>query len=398
MLSGKKIIVGVTGSIAAYKAAYLVRLLKKQRAEVRVILTEGARKFVTDLTFSNLSQQAVFSDLWGGEWSEHVKLGLWADLMVIAPATANTLAKMAHGNCDNALLAVYLSARCPVMVAPAMDADMYQHPATKANLATLASHGVEIIPAEEGFLASGLEGAGRMAEPEAILEIIQDSFGPKPLAGKKVLVSAGPTIEPIDPVRFLSNRSTGTMGWLIASTAKDLGAEVTLVTGPAQPNVPYSGQLVKVETAQEMFEAMTHHAPASDVVIMSAAVADYTPAEVSPTKIKKKEGDMSIALKRTQDILHYLGQHKPSHQILVGFALETDNELEHALGKLQRKNLDYIVLNSLRDAGAGFGTDTNKITLIDKTGREFRYPVKSKAEVAMDILVKIATDNGYLEG
>lgn len=398
MLSGKKIIVGVTGSIAAYKAAFLVRLLKKHNAEVRVILTEGARKFVTDLTFSNLSQQPVFSDLWGGEWSEHVKLGLWADMMVIAPATANTLAKMAHGNCDNALLAVYLSARCPVMVAPAMDADMYQHPATKANFETLKRHGVEIIPAEEGFLASGLEGAGRMAEPDTILEHIQDAFGPKPLAGKKVLVSAGPTVEPIDPVRFLSNRSTGTMGWLIAQTAQDLGAAVTLVSGPVNPNIPYTGTMVKVESAAEMFGEMTQRAPAADIVIMSAAVADYTPTEVSATKIKKKEGDMSISLKRTQDILNYLGQHKPNHQVLVGFALETDNELEHALGKLQRKNLDYIVLNSLRDAGAGFGTDTNKITMIDKTGREFRYPVKSKAEVAMDILVKIATDNGYLEG
>lgn len=397
MLNGKKIIVAVTGSIAAYKAAFLVRLLKKQRAEVRVILTEGARKFVSDLTFSNLSQQSVFSDLWGGEWSEHVHLGLWADLMIVAPATANTLAKMAHGQCDNALLAVYLSARCPVMVAPAMDADMYQHPATQSNLAILARNGVHIIPSEEGFLASGLEGAGRMAEPETIMELVEDAFGPKPLAGKKVLVTAGPTVEPLDPVRYLTNRSTGTMGWLIAKTAMDMGAEVVLVSGPVEPKVDFGGDLVRVESAQDMLDAVLERSANMDLIIMSAAVADYTPAAYSDQKIKKKDGDLSIPLKRTQDILKTLGEQKPAHQILVGFALETDNEFEHALGKMQRKNLDYIVLNSLRDKGAGFGGDTNKITLIDKSGRDFRYPLKSKAEVAMDILLKIATDNGFLE-
>lgn len=395
MLKNKKIIVGVTGSIAAYKTAFLVRLLKKAGADVRVVTTDGARKFVSDLTFSNLSQHEVFSDLWGGEWSEHVHLGLWADLMVVAPATANTLAKMATGQCDNALLAVYLSAKCPVWVAPAMDADMYQHPATQKNLRALRENGVHIIEAEEGFLASGIEGPGRMAEPENIMAALRDAFEPGPLTGKNVLISAGPTRESIDPVRFVSNRSTGTMGWLLAATAKSMGAHTTLVSGPVSPTVDFDGELVRVESAEEMYQAVTSRSESADIIIMAAAVADYTPQETADHKIKKKDGDLTIAMKRTKDILKELGQKKKKGQILVGFALETNDELENAKGKLERKNLDFIVLNSLRDKGAGFGKDTNKITILDKTGRDFRYPLKSKAEVALDILSKIASDNGF---
>lgn len=435
MLSGKKIIVAVSGSIAAYKAALLVRLFVKSRAEVKVVSTDGARKFVTDLTFSNLSQHPVFGDLWGGSWSEHVHLGTWADLMVIAPATANTLAKMAAGICDNALCAVYLSASCPVLAAPAMDADMYAHPATQKNLSTLAEHGVHLMPVGTGFLASGLIGQGRMAEPEDIFQrawellstvtppalsepssphalseassvplieapakALADSDSPEgqtlrgnplPLKGKKVLITAGPTREYLDPVRYLTNRSTGKMGYHIASEAEKLGATVLLISGMVDPEVPVLVNPQKVASASDMYEAVTAAAPEQDLIIMSAAVADYTPAETATQKIKKSGDDMSLKLVRTRDILKHLGEVKPEGQLLVGFALETHQEMEHAQAKLVKKNLDYIILNSLKDEGAGFGHDTNKITLLDKNGGTKRYPLKSKQEVARDILLHI---------
>lgn len=393
MLSGKKVIVGVTGSIAAYKAALLVRLLIKAGAEVRVVMTAAATRFVAPLTFSNLSQKDVFEGLWDGSWTEHVHLGLWADLMVVAPCSANTLAKMANGICDNALTAVYLSSRCPVFIAPAMDADMYIHPSTHRNLKQLESDGVGIVPAESGFLASGLEGQGRMAEPEHIVahleRFLEGNAAPKPLSGRKVLISAGPTREHIDPVRFLTNPSTGSMGYAIAAAAVRMGAEVTLVSGPTTTSVDPGVEPISVTSAQDMFEAMTSHAPTQDVIVMSAAVADYTPATTSDRKIKKGDGDLSFEMVRTKDILKHLGKHKPAGQFLVGFALETNDALANAKGKLERKNLDMIVLNSLADPGAGFGTQTNKITLIHRSGDQVAFPLKSKLEVAEDIWASI---------
>lgn len=392
MLSGKKIIVGVTGSIAAYKAALLVRLLRKAEAEVRVVMTPDAERFVGEITFSNLSQQPVFRGLWTGDWTEHVHLGSWADLLVVAPATANTLAKMACGLCDNALTAVYLAAKCPTLVAPAMDLDMYIHPTTTRNLSQLEQDGVTVMPSDSGFLASGLQGKGRMPEPEAILEAIVHALTPKPLAGKKLLVTAGPTREHLDPVRFLTNGSTGSMGYAIALEAHRLGAEVTLVSGPVTPPIALPFEPVFVTSTKDMFEAVTARSDAQDIIVMAAAVGDYTPADYSTEKIKKGGGEMALPLARTTDILRHLGGQKPSGQILVGFALETQNEKENALRKLKAKNLDYIVLNSLRDKGAGFGKGTNKITLIDQNGGEERYPLKQKSEVARDILAKIVND------
>lgn len=395
MLSGRKIILAITGSIAAYKAAFLVRLLVKNNAEVKVITTDAARQFVGDLTFSNLSQHPVFGDLWSGDWTEHVHLGAWADLMVVAPATANSLAKMANGICDNALTAVYLSAKCPVMVAPAMDADMYAHPSTHRNLALLEKDGVRIIPSGTGFLASGLTGPGRMAEPEAILEAVDQFFNHRPLRGKKVLVTAGPTRESIDPVRFISNHSSGKMGYAIALEAHRLGAEVTLISGPVPSPIETPFPPLRINSAQELHDEVMKVAADQDIIIMTAAVADYTPVQTADKKIKKKEGDMSIPLKRTPDILKGLGQVKPAGQTLVGFALETDSELENAKKKLASKNLDFIVLNSLREKGAGFGHDTNKITILDKNGEIIRYELKPKAEVAKDIFNKILSDPEY---
>lgn len=396
MLSGRKIILGVTGSIAAYKAALLVRLFVKAGAEVRVVMTDAATEFVTPLTFSNLSQHDVFYGLWDGTWTEHVHLGGWADLMVVAPASANTLAKMANGICDNALTAVYLSAKCPVMVAPAMDADMMAHPSTQRNLDQLVADGVRIIPSESGFLASGLNGPGRMAEPENILEQVAAAFGPLPLAGKKVLVTAGPTREHLDPVRFLTNGSTGTMGYALAAEAQRLGAEVTLVSGPVSAPIDIPLEPVKVTSTADMFAAVTERAPTQDMIIMAAAVGDYTPANVSDQKIKKGGEDLVLQLQRTQDILKTLGARKPKGQILVGFALETNDEMAHAQRKLKSKNLDYIVLNSLRDKGAGFGTGTNKVTLINQNGDAERFPLKNKTEVARDILAHILNDSNDL--
>lgn len=395
MLSGKKIIVGVTGSIAAYKAALLVRLLVKNGAEVKVVTTGAANEFISELTLSNLSQHPVFSDLWSGTWAEHVHLGTWADLMIVAPCTANTLGKMAHGICDNALTAVYLSARCPVVIAPAMDADMYIHPTTSENLARLTSFGNVIVPAEKGFLASGLEGQGRMAEPETILQKATEQLQDGPLTGKKILITAGPTVEAIDPVRFISNRSTGTMGYQLAAAAHALGAEVTLISGPVNPKVALPFSPLRIESAQELYDAVHEHFAKQDIVIMAAAVADYTPVEKADHKIKKKEGDLSIELGRTKDILKSLGEIKGSAQILTGFALETQNGIENAQRKLKKKNLDYIVLNIQGEKGAGFGTSTNKIAILDKKGQISRYPVKDKAAVAHDILNRIITDQGY---
>lgn len=391
MLSGKNILLGISGGIAAYKTTFLVRLLIKAGAQVKVVMTQSASSFVSPLTLSTLSKNPVLMDFVNEEdgslsWNNHVELGLWADLMLIAPATANTLSKMANGTCDNLLLATYLSAKCPVFVAPAMDLDMYKHPSTKASLEKLESFGNRIIPAESGELASGLQGEGRMAEPENIITyILSDLAKGLPLTGKKVLITAGPTHEAIDPVRFLGNKSTGTMGFELAKHAVNLGAKVVLVSGPTHLNVDHTSiELVRVTSAQEMYDACHKHYADTDVAICAAAVADYRPATVATEKIKKKEGEMSIQLERTPDILKSLGAAK-KNQFLVGFALETENELENAKGKLQRKHLDGIVLNSLKDDGAGFGGTTNKITFIDKNLEIKTFDLKTKSEVASDI-------------
>jgi phosphopantothenoylcysteine decarboxylase/phosphopantothenate--cysteine ligase len=389
-LSGKKIVLGVTGSIAAYKAVLLLRLFKKEGADVRVVTTPAVDNFVGELSFSALSGHEVFGDLWNENWSEHVSLGNWADIMVIAPATANTLGKMAHGLCDNALLAVNLAARCPVMVAPAMDADMFIHPRTLANLEILKQDGVIVLPTGSGYLASGLEGPGRLLEPEAILERVVDQLQEKPLLGRKILVSAGPTREAIDPVRFISNRSTGKMGYALAEVARDMGGEVILVSGPTKLNSLSGLEQIAVTSAGEMFEVIKERAPEQDVIIMAAAVADYTPRTVAEQKIKKKDGDMAIPLKRTTDILRYLGEHKPKKQQLVGFAMETENELDNAKKKLVAKNLDFVVLNSLNEAGAGFGHDTNRVTILQRNGDTEALPLMSKKDVAREILSKLA--------
>ena len=388
-LKGKKIILGISGSVAAYKAVFLLRLLKKAGAEVKVVTTPAVKQFISELTLSSLSGQEVFSGLWDANWSEHVSLGTWADLMVVVPATANTLAKFAHGLCDNALTAVYLAARCPILIAPAMDADMYIHPRTQANLQTLSEDGMKVLPVGTGFLASGLEGPGRLLEPEEIFAFIEKQFQPKLLAGKKVLITAGPTREAIDPVRYISNHSSGKMGYALAQVGQELGAEITLVSGPVSITPPNGMTVRKVSSASEMYGAVMAVANQQDIIIMAAAVADFTPAEVAEHKIKKKDEDMSIALTRTQDILKQLGQHKPEGQILVGFAMETRHALENARKKLQAKKLNFIVLNSLNEKGAGFGHDTNRVTILDNRGGQEDFPLKSKREVARDIFDKI---------
>ncbi len=393
-LSGKKIILGVTGGIAAYKSVYLLRLLKKAGAEVRVVMTPSTSHFVGELTFSSLADEAVFSDLWGKSWSAHVEWGLWADFLLVAPCTANTLAKMAHGLCDNALTAVYLSAKCPVMVAPAMDLDMYQHARTQANLETLRSDGVHVLPSAEGFLASGLQGPGRMLEPEEIVAHLEQVLSPQPqlLRGKKLLLTAGPTQEALDPVRYLTNHSTGKMGYALAEVAAAMGAQVTLVSGPTQLPSPPQVETIRVRATQQMYEAVMARADEQDILIMAAAVSDYTPVEVSDEKIKKKPGEgdeMLLRLKRTQDILASVGKQKRPDQTLIGFALETENEEANARGKLERKNLDGIVLNSLRTPGAGFAHDTNQVTFIPRNGEAKAFPLKSKMEVARDILGEV---------
>jgi phosphopantothenoylcysteine decarboxylase/phosphopantothenate--cysteine ligase len=390
MLTGKKIIIGITGSIAAYKTTFLVRLLVKSGAEVQVIATPSALDFVTPLTLSTLSGRPVYSEFVKnkqGEWVNHVDLALWADLIVIAPVSSNTLAKMANALCDNLLLAVYLSAKCPVYFAPAMDLDMYKHPGNKANIDRLVSFGNTLIPAGSGFLASGLEGEGRMAEPEEIFSVLLKHFQLGGIAGKKILITAGPTYEPIDPVRFIGNRSSGKMGYSIAKSMMNAGGIVTLISGPSSETLPLGlASFIRVESAAEMFDACVNIFHSSDIVIMSAAVADYTPVNVADQKIKKKSAEFTLELQKTTDILSWMGQHKKESQILVGFALETENEIENAEDKLKRKNLDMIVLNSLRDAGAGFGHSTNQVTIIDRKTTEV-VSLRSKDEIA-DILTR----------
>jgi phosphopantothenoylcysteine decarboxylase/phosphopantothenate--cysteine ligase len=388
MLSGKKILIGVTGSIAAYKTILLVRLLIKEGAEVKVMMTPAAKDFVSPLTFSTLSKNKVLIDLFNqSSWANHVELGRWADVMLIAPLSCNTLAKMANGFCDNLLMAVYLSATCTVFVAPAMDEDMWHHPATKANVEKLKSFNNRIIPIENGELASGLFGEGRMAEPEQMIKFLQDFFfESNQLKGKKILITAGPTYEPIDPVRFIGNHSSGKMGVAIAEEFVARGADVTLIVGPSNMDTSKIINTIKVNTAKEMYDACVTNFLANEVVVMAAAVADYMPKEFSSTKIKKTEDVLSLSLKKTNDILKYMGQTKNEHQVVVGFALETNNEKENALSKLEKKNVDLIVLNSLNDEGAGFGTGTNKIVIFDKKGNEYKFEKKSKALVAKDIV------------
>jgi phosphopantothenoylcysteine decarboxylase/phosphopantothenate--cysteine ligase len=393
MLRNKKIVLGVCGSIAAYKAAFIIRQLIKEEAEVKVVMTTSASSFISPLTLSTLSKNPVFIEFEKneqGEWNNHVELGLWADLVLIAPLSANTLGKLANGICDNLLCAVYLSAKCPVFVAPAMDLDMFNHPSTQQNLSKINTYGNIIIDAEVGELASGLEGKGRMAEPEHIVEAIKNYFSVKgKFSGKKILITAGPTQEAIDPVRYISNHSTGKMGYQLAKVASSMGAEVVLVSGPSSVEKPSGVTLVKVTSAQEMFLAVEKVFSNADIVILSAAVADYTPKTVSDKKIKKKEDEFSIELTKTIDIAKETGKIKREGQITVGFALETDHELENAKGKLISKNLDLIVLNSLNDAGAGFGHDTNKIAIVSKDNKVRNFELKSKEEVAVDILTAI---------
>lgn len=388
-LKDKKILLGVTGSIAAYKAAVLVRLLVKEDAEVKVIMTRAATDFISPLTLSTLSRNPVLQDLFDeGTWANHVMLGRWADAMVMAPLSCNSLSRMASGTCDNLLQAVYLSATCPVIVAPAMDEDMWKHPSTKYNLERVRSFGNQIIPVNNGELASGLHGEGRMAEPEEIVEYLKGFFDkPGQLKGRKALVTAGPTYEPIDPVRFVGNHSSGKMGIALARELANRGAEVTLVLGPVPGKHELHGIHVKrVGTAEQMYQACKDGFEQMDIAIMAAAVADYTPVEAATEKIKKKEDNWSLSFIKTRDILKSLGQEKKDGQILVGFALETSNEKLNALDKLNSKNADFIVLNSLRDAGAGFGHDTNKVTIFDKSGNEYGFEMKSKTEVAKDII------------
>ncbi|MDB4925149.1 bifunctional phosphopantothenoylcysteine decarboxylase/phosphopantothenate--cysteine ligase CoaBC [Mucilaginibacter sp.] len=394
MLEGKNVVLGVCGSIAAYKSALLVRLLIKAGARVQVVMTPDATNFITPLTLSTLSKNPVLTDYFipeTGEWNNHVELGLWADFIIIAPASANTLAKMANGLTDNLLTAVYLSAKCPVYFAPAMDLDMWKHPSTTENAATLQSFGNIMIAPRNGELASGLHGEGRMAEPEEIIAFLSADIKKKlPLTDIKALVTAGPTYEAIDPVRFIGNHSSGKMGFAIADELALLGADVTLVSGPsAQVSKQRLIKRIDVTTAAEMLEACRQHFTMAKVCIMSAAVSDYAPVTIATQKIKKHEAGLTIETKKTTDILKFLGDNKHDGQLLVGFALETDNEEANAIEKLKKKNLDFIVLNSLGDAGAGFKTDTNKITIIDRDLQKTTFDLKSKEDVAKDICQKV---------
>jgi phosphopantothenoylcysteine decarboxylase / phosphopantothenate---cysteine ligase len=387
-LNNKKILIGVTGSIAAYKITLLVRLLVKQGIQVKVIMTNAAKDFVTPLSLSTLSKNPVLTDISSNDaWANHVELGRWADVMLIAPLSCNTLAKMANGHCDNLLLAVYLSATCPVIVAPAMDEDMWHHTSTKNNLQKISSYHNQIIPVENGELASGLVGEGRMAEPVTIVKYLEDFFFQKDeLKGKTVLITAGPTYEAIDPVRFIGNHSSGKMGVALAAEMQKRGAMVYLVIGPSNVTIPQGIHSIKVKSALEMHTACMEIFSKCDIAVMSAAVADYTPVTKATEKIKKKEEVFTIELTKTKDILKSLGEIKKPNQILVGFALETNNEKEYALGKLSSKKANIIVLNSLNDRGAGFGADTNKITIFDNKGNEFEFTTKLKTEVAKDIV------------
>ncbi|MCR9012986.1 bifunctional phosphopantothenoylcysteine decarboxylase/phosphopantothenate--cysteine ligase CoaBC [Gabonibacter chumensis] len=395
MLQGKNIILGVTGSIAAYKAAPLIRGLVKEGANVKVIMTPLAKEFITPLTLATLSKNPILVDFYdpeNGDWNSHVDLGLWADAYLIAPATANTIGKMAAGIADNLLLTTYLSAKCPVIVAPAMDLDMYLHPATQRNLQILESYGNLIIEPESGELASGLIGKGRMEEPDQIVAFMSRFFtADERYAGKKVLVTAGPTYEKIDPVRFIGNYSSGKMGFAIAEEMAARGAEVTLIAGPV--NLKLSNKRIRridVESASEMYQAAIEVFPESDIAVLSAAVADFTPMERAVVKLKRGEDDLKLELAPTRDIAAELGRKKRAGQWLIGFALETNDEENNAVSKMKRKNLDLIVLNSLRDEGAGFGGDTNKVTLIDKEENKLIYDLKTKSEVAIDIADRIA--------
>ena len=396
ILKGKKIVLGITGSIAAYKACLLIRALVKRGAEVQVVITPAGKEFITPVTLSALTSKPVISEFFSGRdgsWHSHVDLGLWADAMVIAPATASTIGKMAHGVADNMLVTTYLSMKAPVFVAPAMDLDMFAHPSTQANLATLRAYGNHIIEPAEGELASHLVGKGRMEEPEGIVTHLELFFAQRDgdLRGKRVLITAGPTYEKMDPVRFIGNYSSGKMGFALADECTARGAEVVMVAGPVdrQSTLPLA-ERINVESAEEMYEATMAHFPRCDVAILSAAVADYTPETVAEEKIKReKQGEMTLHLKPTHDIAAAIGAIKRPDQLLVGFALETHDATHHAQEKLTRKRLDFIVLNSLADAGAGFRCDTNKITLIDANG-EKAFPLKSKAEVARDIVDEIA--------
>lgn len=393
-MKGKKILLGITGGIAAYKTAFLIREFKKQGAEVKCIFSPSASAFVSPLTFSTLSQNPVYCNFWNeenGEWTNHVDLALWADVLVIAPLTANTLAKMADGRCDNLLMAVYRSAKCPVFVAPAMDLDMYAHASTHEGLEKIASFGVEIIPVEKGFLASGLEGDGRMAEPATIYQRIEKFFvKSKSLAGKTILVTAGPTYEAIDPVRFIGNHSSGKMGYAIAKSLLDRGAKVILVSGPTSQTLTHNSlTLLKVSSAEEMLQEVKNCFYEVDGGIFAAAVSDYRPVNKSDVKIKKKSDNLTIELVKNPDILRWCGQNKRSNQWLCGFALETNNEEAHALEKLEKKNLDFIVLNSLNDFGAGFGHDTNKICIFDKHNIKKEFELLPKHLVAEEIVSHI---------
>jgi len=398
MLKGRKILLGVTGGIAAYKAAVIIRLLVKEGAEVKVVMTPLAKEFITPLTLATLSKNPVLVDFFDpedGRWNSHIDLGLWADLFIIAPATANTMGKLAAGIADNLLLTTYLSARCPVFLAPSMDLDMLAHPATMSNIERLRSYGNHIIEPDTGELASGLEGRGRMAEPEVIVKEIREFLSKKkidklPLKELRAFINAGPTMEPIDPVRFISNHSSGRMGIALADEAARLGAEVTLVLGPvslrpSERNI----NIVDVRTASEMMDASVKAFRGCDIAILAAAVADFRPVTTLSEKIKRGAGKMMITLQPTEDIAAVLGGMKQKNQILVGFALETENEVNNAVGKLQRKSLDLIILNSLRDEGAGFGFDTNRITIIDSNNNIDKFELKSKNEVASDIYKKI---------
>jgi phosphopantothenoylcysteine decarboxylase/phosphopantothenate--cysteine ligase len=393
-LENKHIILGITGSIAAYKAAVLLRLLVKEGAEVQIIITEAGKQFITPVTLSALSGKPVLSEFFAtndGSWNSHVDLGLWADLMLIAPATASTIGKMANGIADNMLVTTYLSAKCPVYIAPAMDLDMYKHQSTQKNISVLKDYGNFIIDPGTGELASGLDGKGRMEEPENIVEIIVDSFNrKKKLLNKSILVTAGPTYEKIDPVRFIGNYSSGKMGYAIAEELANVGACVILVSGPVSISTNNKNiDVIKVESAEEMYNECLARFSNADIAIMSAAVADFTPATVENQKTKRGKSDWELQLKPTLDIAKQLGEQKKKGQILIGFALETYNELENAQKKLASKNLDFIVLNSLNDKGAGFGVDTNKITIIDKDNNLEDFELKSKKEVAHDIVQKI---------
>ena len=396
MLEGKKFVLGITGSIAAYKAAYLIRALIKKGAEVQVVITPAGKEFITPITLSALTSKPVISEFFSqrdGTWHSHVDLGLWADAMIVAPATASTIGKMAHGIADNMLITTYLSMKAPVFIAPAMDLDMFAHPATQHNLDILRSYGNHIIEPGEGELASHLVGKGRMEEPDNIVRILEDYFAKgAELAKKKVVITAGPTYEKIDPVRFIGNYSSGKMGYALAEECAARGAEVILVSGPVQLTTSHPGiRRIDVESAAEMHEATLREFADSDAAILCAAVADFTPEEVADHKIKREHDDLMLRLKPTHDIAAALGQRKQAHQCLVGFALETDHEAEHAQNKLRRKNLNFIVLNSLRDAGAGFRHDTNKITILDAEGAT-AYPLKSKKEVAADIVDRLCRE------